>query len=134
VESHAAPSLVGRVQARGEVLQQSIHPRSGSRSPYCRAGAKGAGPAGSQGEAVKSEAEAGGQVQRETGQTFRWQVREQHPSKAQLCETASALWGAPSRGRDADGRVHHALDVILCITANYRARDRSWVLRYRQQV
>jgi len=84
VESHAAPSLVGRVQARGEVLQQSIHPRSGIRYPYCRAGAKGAGPAGSQGDAVSSKEEAGGQLQRETGQTLRWQVREQHPLKAQL--------------------------------------------------
>ena len=73
------------------MLHQSLRRTSGTPSPCCRAGAKGAGPAGSQDGGGQSEAEGKWKLQRVEGQVLCSLVHEQAPLKGQLRETESEL-------------------------------------------
>ena len=70
---------------------QSIRRTSATPSLSCRAGAKGAGPAGSQDGGGQSEAEGEWKLQRVKGQVLRPLMHEQAPLKVQPRQTESVL-------------------------------------------
>jgi len=89
VDDVKAPAATKSPHAGGDVLHQSLQRTSGTPSPCCRAGAKGAGPAGSQDGGGQSEVEGEWKLQRVEGQVLRLRVYEQAPLKGQLREAKS---------------------------------------------
>ena len=66
---------------------QSIRRTSATPSLCCRAGAKGAGPAGSQDGGGQSEAEGEWKLQRVEGKVLKLRVHEEAPLTSKLRET-----------------------------------------------